>query len=152
MKNELSEEYLEKKSRALNRLLRGVVNGSINIPDNAVIFTDHEVLAEIITKKRLELLRVINESKPQSVQELADLTKRKKQAVDRDLKILEKYELVELRKNGRKRIPVIIRPFVFLPLTDMPPINNKLKTSNKSETMLHKEGKRNRAEVIKATS
>ena len=50
--------------------------------------------------------KYINKHKPNSIQELSNITGRKKQAVDRDIKILERYELISLKKIGRTKVPI----------------------------------------------
>lgn len=103
----------EKIAKQLKYIIDGIVNETLDIPDNAIIM-DTEVMMEIITKKRLELVNYINKFKPGSVQELADLVHRRKQAVDRDLKLLEAHELVTLHKEGRKVRPVVNRRFLMM--------------------------------------
>jgi predicted transcriptional regulator len=114
----LSKKELKRKAKETKDLVKGVVDGTIDIPDNAIIL-DPDILVEIFTKKRLELIKFINKYSPNSLQELADLTKRKKQAVDRDLKILEKHELIKIQKSGKNIIPKVEKKFLVLGLTDL---------------------------------
>ena len=115
-----TKKQLEKEAKNLNKLIDGVVDGTIDIPDNAIII-DPDVLIQIFTKRRIELIQFINKYKPKSVQELADLTKRKKQAVDRDLKMLEGLGLLTKEKNGRTTTPVLENKFVVMGLTGLYP-------------------------------
>ena len=116
-KMKLTKKDLERKSKETKDLIKGVVDGTIDIPDNSMII-DPDTLVEIFTKKRLELIRFINQYPPKSMQELANLTKRKKQAVDRDLKILERHELIKLQKSGRNIIPKVEKKFLLLGLIE----------------------------------
>ncbi|GEM_PF-4300276 len=91
-----------------------ILNETINIPHNALIALPEST--SIFTKKRLELIETIKKHHPQSVQELAKMTKRVKQAVTRDLKILERFEIIRLEKKGRNTIPLVEREIVVLSL------------------------------------
>jgi len=113
----LSKKDLKRKSKEIKVLIKGVVDETIDIPNNSIIL-DPDILIEIFTKKRLELIRFINLYSPDSIQKLANLTHRKKQAVDRDLKILERHELVKLKKSGKTIIPKIEKKFLVLGLTE----------------------------------
>jgi len=116
----LTKKDLQRKSKETKDLIKGVVEGTIDIPNNSIIL-DPDILVEIFTKKRLELIRFINQYSPKSMQELANLTKRKKQAVDRDLKILERHELIKLQKSGKNIIPKVEKKFLILGLIE--PLN-----------------------------
>ncbi|MBN4049012.1 hypothetical protein JYT91_00175 [archaeon AH-315-M20] len=115
MRRKLSKKELKKKAKSTKEIIRGIINETINLPDNAIIF-DPEILSEIFTRKRLELIQYINSCKPQSILELAELTGRKKQAVFRDLKLLERNELVKLVKKGKTVIPTVQRKMAILDL------------------------------------
>ncbi len=90
----------------------GILNETIDLPDNTILALPEST--SIFTRKRLELLDLIKIHHPQSVQELARITKRTKQAVTRDLKILEKFEIIRLEKKGRESLPLIQREVVVL--------------------------------------
>ena len=72
------------------------------------------------------------------MQELANLTNRKKQAVDRDLKILERHELIKLEKAGKTTIPKIEKKFLVLGLTEAYSLGNENINASKSEIEGHK--------------
>lgn len=116
MKSRLTKKNLEKKSKEIRNLIKGIVDGTIDIPNNSMIFLDSNDMIEIFTKRRMELIRLIDQFHPKSIQILADLTERKKQAVDRDLKILENHEIIQLEKNGRTVSPKIEKKFLVLDL------------------------------------
>ncbi len=125
-----SKKDLEKKSKEIKVLIKGIVDETIDIPNDSIIL-DPDILIEIFTKKRLELIRFINQYSPKSMQELANLTNRKKQAVDRDLKILERHELIKLEKAGKTIIPKIEKKFLVLGLTEAYSLGNeKINASN----------------------
>ena len=79
MKN--TKKELESKAEGIIRLISGVINEEIDVPYNALVL-DEASMTEIFTKKRLELIKLIEKTMPESVQELAITTNRKKQAVD----------------------------------------------------------------------
>lgn len=123
MKRKIRKNDMKKKAQEVKDMIDGIVNETVHIPDNAVIL-DTSILIEIFTKKRMELMQFINKFKPQSVQELAVMTKRKKQAVDRDLKILERHDLLVLEKDGRKVVPKMERKFLVIGLGEVYPLGN----------------------------
>lgn len=94
----------------LKILDEGILNETIDIPDNAIIALPESI--SIFTTKRLELLETIKDKHPRSVQELAAMTRRAKQAVTRDLKILERFDLVRLERKGRIAVPIVEREVV----------------------------------------
>jgi len=71
-----------------------------------VWFTSMKSMAEVLSDKNRELLHVIAEVKPESLQDLAEATERKSSNLSRTLKTLESYGFVELRKKNKKVIPV----------------------------------------------
>jgi predicted transcriptional regulator len=109
----IDKERLKRNSKAL---LKGILDGTIDIPDNALVFLEPETMNEIITPKRLELISLIKKKRPSSVNKLASLSGRLKQAVVRDLKILEKYGLVMMERKGRYAKPVLKRKYVLFSL------------------------------------
>lgn len=99
---------IKAKAHSVRSFVRGVIDGTIKAPDKAVVFhvTDKQ-LFETITRKRVELIRVIKKKTPKSIMELTKLVNRTKQAVNRDLKILERNALVTLEKNGKRVTPIV---------------------------------------------
>ena len=74
--------------------------------DPKVWFSSIESFAKILSESNRELLRVIAETKPQSLSELAARTGRAKTNLSRTLKTLELYGLVQFEKGkGRTRLP-----------------------------------------------
>src|SRR3989338_9229160 len=101
-----------KLKELLRTLDEGIVNETSDLPDNAILALPESTT--IFTKKRLELIEAIKVHHPQSVQELAKITKRPKQAITRDLKILERFEIVKLEKKGRTSLPTVEREVIVL--------------------------------------
>ncbi len=76
-------------------------------PDEPKVwFSSIESFAKILSESNRELLRVIAETKPQSLAELAKRTGRAKSNLSRTLKTMERHGLVRFEKGkGRTRVP-----------------------------------------------
>ena len=70
-------------------------------------FESIKSMAQILSNENQELLKVILDNKPQSLNELVDLTGRAKPNLSRTLKTLERYGIVELEKNSRNLVPKV---------------------------------------------
>jgi predicted transcriptional regulator len=69
-------------------------------------FSSIESFARVLSERNRDLLRVIAETKPQSLKELADTTGRAKSNLSRTLKTMARYGLVEFEKGeGRTLVP-----------------------------------------------
>jgi len=104
------------KAEQIKSLVKAIVDEKIDIPDDSLVFFDAESMNEIITPKRLELISLIRKKHPLSVNALAVLSGRLKQAVVRDLKILEKYGIVAMERAGRFAKPVLKKKYVLFSL------------------------------------
>ena len=69
-----------------------------------VWFTSTESFARILSARNRELLRVIAERVPQSLEELAQITGRAKSNLSRTLRTMEQYGLVTLNRAERGRV------------------------------------------------
>lgn len=70
-------------------------------------FEDATEIQRILTPKRLELIRSIMENEPDSMSEVSEELGRGLREIHDDLHLLEEYEIVELRKEGRAKKPVV---------------------------------------------
>jgi predicted transcriptional regulator len=71
-------------------------------------FPSMRSVAEVLSDENRTLLRVIRESQPSSIGELAELTGRHVSNLSRTLKTMSNYGLVELkRESGRQVRPVV---------------------------------------------
>ena len=83
-----------------------------------VWFTSTESFAKVLCAGNRELLRVIAEKAPGSLQELARFTGKAKSNLSRTLRIMEGYGLVRLERGERGRIrPKVIHDRVELHLS-----------------------------------
>jgi len=76
-------------------------------PVEKLTFVDVSVFRKFMTKRRIELLRTIKKSKPESIQELGRLTKRDYKSINTDLGILSKVDLVTMKKTDHKIKPSV---------------------------------------------
>ena len=81
---------------------------------DTLYFTSLEELRQVLTDKRLELLRLIHQKRPRSIKELATLAKRDFKNVSEDVHLLARLGLLDLgeeeaspQRRGRKapRVP-----------------------------------------------
>ena len=115
----IQKNAMERKFDAIKNLLDAEIKGEIDLPSKAVIFalTDNE-LTSLITKKRLELIRTIDKKKPQTIQQLANYTHRKLPAVDRDIKLLIKHDIIKTKRTKKGVQPILNKGIIILPLTE----------------------------------
>lgn len=74
--------------------------------EKAIYFESIKGLRKALTPMRLELLHLIKEKHPKSIQDLARLAKRDIKSITVDVKILESLNLIDLeqKKVGRKEV------------------------------------------------
>ncbi|MBL8687953.1 MAG: helix-turn-helix domain-containing protein [Rhodospirillaceae bacterium] len=109
--------YREMKDRTMS-IARGEYKGAAEEP--TVWFTSTESFAKVLSAGNRELLRVIAEKAPGSLDELARLTGRAKPNLSRTLKTMAGYGLVRLERGERGRISPKVthdRVELELPLT-----------------------------------
>jgi predicted transcriptional regulator len=109
--------YEEMKARTM-RIARGEQRVAPGEPK--VWFASTESFAKVLSAGNRELLRIIAENAPGSLDELAQMTGRAKSNLSRTLKTMEGYGLVRLERGERGRIAPKIahdRVELDLPLT-----------------------------------
>ena len=74
--------------------------------DPKIWFTSMRSLAEVLSDENRALLKVIQESKPQSISSLADITGRKPGNLSRTLKTMSNYGFVEMKRENRHVRPI----------------------------------------------
>src|SRR3989338_986983 len=104
----IQKNIMDRKFDAVKTLLDAEIKGDIDLPSKAVVFalTDNE-LTSLITKKRLELIRTIDKKRPQTIQQLANYTNRKLPAVDRDIKLLIKHDIIKTKRTKKGVQPIL---------------------------------------------
>jgi predicted transcriptional regulator len=85
--------------------------------DPRVWFPSTESFARVLSAGNRDLLRLIAEKAPSSLEELAQLTGRKKPNLSRTLKTMANYGLVRLERGARGRIaPKVVHDRIELAL------------------------------------
>jgi predicted transcriptional regulator len=85
--------------------------------DPRIWFPSTESFARVLSAGNRDLLRVISEKAPGSLEELAQLTGRKKPNLSRTLKTMANYGLVDLKRGPRGRIaPKVVHDRIELEL------------------------------------
>lgn len=83
-----------------------------------VYILSRETAREVLTEKRLELLRALRQKDVESIRELADLLERDQGDVSRDVNLLAHHDLITFEEDGRRKIPrvkhqtVIVEPLL----------------------------------------
>ena len=107
-------DYDEMKARTM-RIARGEEKPAADDPK--VWFTSTESFAQILSSGNRELLRVIDEQAPGSLEELAEITGRAKSSLSRTLKTMVNYGLISMEPGqGRKLMPKVLHDRVALEL------------------------------------
>lgn len=70
-------------------------------------FTSMKSLAEVLSDENRALLKVIVETKPESITALAEATGRKPGNLSRTLKTMSNYGIVEMRREKRQVRPIV---------------------------------------------
>ncbi|MFC5508145.1 helix-turn-helix domain-containing protein [Bosea massiliensis] len=107
-------DYDEMKARTM-RIARGEEKPASDDPK--VWFTSTESFAQVLSSGNRELLRVIDQQSPRSLDELARITGRAKSSLSRTLKTMATYGLVRMeRGEGLKMVPKVLCDCVALEL------------------------------------
>lgn len=110
-----------KDKRSLNegfKLLKAFVKAGIDCPElspDKVLIIDEKTMAKIITPKRVEMITAIRTHKPKNVNDLANILKRKQEAVSRDLSILHNYGVLDFLIVNKTKVPKIEKPLLLIP-------------------------------------
>lgn len=94
----------EKIRERMLAIARGEYHPSPEEPK--IWFTSMKSLAEVLSDENRGLLKVIAETKPQSITQLATVTGRKPSNLSRTLKTMANYGLVDLNRVHRRVRPI----------------------------------------------
>ncbi len=117
----------EMKARTL-RIARGEEKPSPGDP--SAWFVSTESFAKILSAPNREMLRIIAQEKPDSLDALATLTGRQKSNLSRTLKAMIGYGLIRMERDGRKLAPKLIHDRVVLELA----LTGRRQPSRRKET------------------
>nr|WP_282438818.1 winged helix DNA-binding protein [Brevundimonas sp. EYE_349] len=115
------------KARTL-RIARGEEKPSPGDP--SAWFVSTESFAKILSAPNREMLRIIAQEKPDSLDALATLTGRQKSNLSRTLKAMIGYGLIRMERDGRKLAPKLIHDRVVLELA----LTGRRQPSRRKET------------------
>jgi len=101
------------KARTL-RIARGEEQPSPDDPK--VWFISTESFSKVLSAPNREMLRLIAEQEPDSLDALAELTGRAKSNLSRTLKAMVGYGLVRMERSGKKLAPKLVHDRVVLEL------------------------------------
>lgn len=82
-----------------------------------VWFDSLQSIASILSDKNRELINIIRQTKPSSIQALADITNREQSNLSRTLKTLEDHKIVTLEKVGKNLKPSVIATEFVIPIS-----------------------------------
>jgi predicted transcriptional regulator len=110
--------------------MRAVARGEIAAPPDAGApsVESAEALLRLLTPDNRSLLRIIRDAKPQSIAELARLTKRAEPNLLRTLGKLEAFGLLEMRSVNHRRVPTALVRMVHVEI-DPYAMTDRIETS-----------------------
>ena len=124
----------EEKFEAIRHFIDRLDKDPKKFPEKAIVFTlDDKELSTLFTKERLRLINIIENKKPKSIRELAELTNREESAISRDLKILEDFDIVEIIKEGKTSKPVVKQALMVVTIARIEKINEELDNTDTKE-------------------
>lgn len=94
-----------KETRSVDRLEFMRTLAEAGIVNFLVI--DLETAKAVLTDKRLEILETVRDESVNSVTDLANTLGRDKAAVSRDLDLLRLNDMIEFRREGSRKIPLL---------------------------------------------
>lgn len=79
----------------------------ISKDDPKVWFSSMKSLSEVLSDNNVRLLKLIEDTQPKTLKDLAELSGRQVSNLSRTLKTMERYGIVELKKVSRSVEPVV---------------------------------------------
>jgi len=114
----MAYKMTDERWNAVKAYLNRVFENPGNYPGRGVLLSlSDDEMTQVFTKKRLELIRLIQNKKPKNATKLS----RQLSAVLRDLELLEKVHIVELQKKGKNIVPNVTKEILILPLVKLKP-------------------------------
>jgi len=112
------------------RMIEEAVERSELYPDRLTVIALSDALkANLFTPRRLQLIEALQAKPATSISELADRLGRPIASVSRDIRILNAYGLVELRQEGRSKVPVLVPTHIVITLSQAPSRATTISTS-----------------------
>jgi predicted transcriptional regulator len=100
--------YKIKSHSDLKQEMLAVARGEIPAPKDAGMpsVQSAEVLLRLLTPENRDLMKILRDRHPKSVADLARMTNRASPNLLRTLAKLEAFGLIEMRSDGRRKVPV----------------------------------------------
>ncbi len=118
MKTKKAVLIVESTKQSFNRAFSIIAKPSKKYAGITVIsFPDFETLGRVITGARIELISVIRNKKPVSIQELARFVDRDFKNVYQDVKLLAQFGLIEIKEQGPRKAAMPTAKYSELVLT-----------------------------------
>lgn len=86
-------------------------------PDNIIYIESLEILSQILSPKRMQILQLLSKKSNLTITTLAKELNRRREAVSRDIHILEFHSLIELDKRGKTIVPKTDIHALLIPIT-----------------------------------
>jgi predicted transcriptional regulator len=109
---------MDKVDKMMSRMLDYAIERPASAPSRVLVINfSKSSIERILTPARVEILKVILQSKPKTVGRLTAMLKRPKESVSRDLRILSNYGLLSFVHAGRQKMPKVEKDVITMPLT-----------------------------------
>jgi predicted transcriptional regulator len=105
---------MKKIEKKWDRIIEIIENTKGSDFEGTLIVPLEEWNPSILSRKRIELLRVLKERNVKSEDDLAKILKRKRPNVVNDLKLLEHYGLLKRVRVGKRVIPKIEKTEIII--------------------------------------
>ena len=79
----------------------------VNKDEPKVWFSSMKSLSEVLSDNNIRLLKMIEETQPKTLKDLAELSGRQVSNLSRTLKTMERYGIVELKRVSRSVEPIV---------------------------------------------
>ena len=100
-----TQTWKDAKEKALEKARRFEEGEETTETD--ITFVEPSDVQRLLTPKRLELIQTLMSEEVGSIRELAEVLDRNPSEVHDDVHTLEEYGIIELRKEGRAKKPVV---------------------------------------------
>lgn len=109
----------DKRWESIHAYLSYAIKNPMEIPDKSILLAlSTDELNQIFTKRRLEIINLMKEHTGGSVSDMSRKLGRNLSAVERDLKILENFGIVDMKKKGRVVTPSLKGEILIVPLVE----------------------------------
>jgi predicted transcriptional regulator len=101
-------ENIKEKMEMDNKYVDDVINGKSKISkkksEKTIVITP-EIFSKIFSPERIKLMLKIKKNNIKNIYQLAKTMNRKYEAVYRDIKLLEGFGIIQLKKKDKKTVP-----------------------------------------------